>query len=166
MPSALDNIIVLDLTSYLAGPYGCALLGDVGATVIKIEAPGGDNMRQYPSTLEGENRAFLGANRNKRSIVIDLKTDAGRQTLYRLVEKADVFVHNFRPSVPESLGIDYETLRALRSDLIYCSLTGYGESGPLFAAVASSSRSATLCGRPRVTSSKPRAKQGSRRVSR
>lgn len=131
MPSALDNIIVLDLTSYLAGPYGCALLGDVGATIIKVEPPAGDNMRQYPSTLEGENRAFLGANRNKRSIVIDLKTAAGRETLHRLVKKADVFVHNFRPGVPESLSIDYETLRGLRADLIYCSLTGYGERGPL-----------------------------------
>ena len=131
MPSALDNITVLDLTSYLAGPYGCALLGDVGATVIKIEAPGGDNMRQYPSTLAGENRAFLGANRNKRSIVIDLKTETGRKSLYRMVKKVDVFVHNFRPSVPEALGIDYETLRGLRPDLVYCSLTGYGERGPL-----------------------------------
>ncbi|MEJ7685551.1 MAG: CoA transferase [Variovorax sp.] len=131
MPSALDNITVLDLTSYLAGPYGCALLGDVGATIIKIEAPGGDMMRQYPSTLPGENRAFLGANRNKRSIVIDLKTPAGLQSLYRLVQQADVLVHNFRPDVPESLGINYDTLKELRPNLIYCSLTGYGQRGPL-----------------------------------
>lgn len=131
MSSALKEIVVLDLTSYLAGPYGCALLGDLGATVIKIEAPGGDNMRRYPSTLVGENRAFLGANRNKRSIVMDLKTDLGRESLRRMVKKADVLVHNFRPSVPESLGIDYQALRALREDLIYCSLTGYGQSGPL-----------------------------------
>jgi crotonobetainyl-CoA:carnitine CoA-transferase CaiB-like acyl-CoA transferase len=131
MTSALDGITVLDLTSYLAGPYGCALLGDMGATVVKIEAPSGDMMRQYPSTLKGENRAFLGANRNKRSIVIDLKNKSGQKTLYRLIQEADVLVHNFRPGVEESLGIGYGTLKELHAGLIYCSLTGYGKRGPL-----------------------------------
>ena len=130
--NALERITVLDLTSYLAGPYGCALLGDVGANVIKVEAPGGDAIRHYPSTLPaGESRFFLGANRNKRSIVIDLKTKEGRALLYRMMEQVDVLMHNFRPSVPVSLGVDYETLKTIRSDLIYCSLTGYGEHGPL-----------------------------------
>jgi crotonobetainyl-CoA:carnitine CoA-transferase CaiB-like acyl-CoA transferase len=132
MTSALDGMVVLDLTSYLAGPYGCALLGDQGAEVIKVEAPDGDMMRRYPSTLKGENRAVLGANRNKRSIRLDLKSEAGRAAFLRMVEGADVVVHNFRPGVAESLGIDYETLRAHRADLVYCSLTGYGSSdGPM-----------------------------------
>ena len=131
MTSALDGITVLDLTSYLAGPYGCALLGDVGADVVKVEAPGGDAIRHYPSTLPDESRFFLGANRNKRSVVVNLKTEAGRAVIHRMIGQADVVVHNFRPAVPKSLGIDYDTAKALRPDLIYCSLTGYGESGPL-----------------------------------
>lgn len=133
MAEALQGIVVLDLTAYLAGPYGCALLGDVGADVIKIEPPGGDMSRQYPSNLPDENRTFLGVNRNKRSIVLDLKHSEGLAAFYRLVEQADVVVHNFRPSVPRRLGIDYETLRSRRPDLIYCSFTGYGENegGPL-----------------------------------
>ncbi|MGY8685295.1 CoA transferase [Bradyrhizobium sp. UFLA05-153] len=129
--SALQDIVVLDLSSYVAGPYGCALLGDVGAEVIKIEPPGGDMHRYYPSNLDGEYRAFLGVNRNKRSIVLNLKHAEGRAAFYRLVEQAHVVVHNFRTAVPRSLGIDYETLRARRPDLIYCSLTGYGDNGPL-----------------------------------
>ncbi|MCK1759103.1 CoA transferase [Bradyrhizobium sp. 137] len=133
MTEALQGIVVLDLTQYLAGPYGCTLLGDVGADVIKIEPPSGDMGRQYPSTLPNENRGFIGANRNKRSIVLNLKNPEGLAAFYRLVDRVDVVVHNFRPSVPKRLGIDYETLRNRRPDLIYCSFTGYGESedGPL-----------------------------------
>lgn len=133
MAEALQGIVVLDLTQYLAGPYSCALLGDVGADIIKIEPPAGDATRQYPSTLAEDNRTFLGVNRNKRSVVLNLKDPEGLAAFYRLVEKADVVVHNFRPSVPRRLGIDYETLKGRRQDLIYCSLTGYGESenGPL-----------------------------------
>ncbi|QQN65434.1 CoA transferase [Bradyrhizobium diazoefficiens] len=130
MAEALQGIVVLDLTAYLAGPYGCALLGDVGADIIKIEPPGGDATRQYPSSLK-ECRVFLGANRNKRSIVLNLKEPEGLAAFYRLVEKADVVVQNFRPSVAPKLGIDYETLRSKRPDLIYCSFTGYGDTGPL-----------------------------------
>ncbi|PJG50629.1 CoA transferase [Bradyrhizobium forestalis] len=133
MTAALEGIVVLDLTAYLAGPYACSLLGDAGADVIKIEPPIGDALRNYPSTLAEDNRTFMGVNRNKRSIVLDLKKAEGLQAFYRLVEKADVVVHNFRPSVPARLGIDYETLRSRRPDLIYCSLTAYGENqnGPL-----------------------------------
>tara|TARA_B110001454_G_scaffold214553_1_gene234523 strand:+ start:550 stop:1719 length:1170 start_codon:yes stop_codon:yes gene_type:complete len=131
MAAALNGITVLDLTSYLAGPYGCALLGDVGAKIIKIEAPGGDAMRTYPSTIAEECRAFVGANRNKRSIVINLKVSEGRQAFYDMVKRADVVVHNFRPGVPKALGIDYETLKMHKLDLIYCGLTGFGETGPL-----------------------------------
>jgi formyl-CoA transferase len=127
----LSGIRVLDLSSYIAGPYGCALLADLGADVIKIEPPGGDALRQYPSTLAGESRAFLGTNRGKRGMVLDLKSAEGSDALRRLAATADVLVHNYRPSVPARLGIDYETLKLANPRLIYCALSGYGESGPL-----------------------------------
>jgi crotonobetainyl-CoA:carnitine CoA-transferase CaiB-like acyl-CoA transferase len=127
----LSGMSVLDLSSYLAGPYGCTLLADLGAEVVKVEAPQGDLMRQYPSTLEAESRMFLGANRGKRGVVLDLKKPEGLAVLLRMVETADVLVHNFRPSVPARLGIDYPRLKALNPRLIYCALTGYGETGPL-----------------------------------
>jgi formyl-CoA transferase len=127
----LSGVTVLDLSGYVAGPYGCTLLGDLGALVIKIEPPEGDNLRNYPSTLPGESRAFLGVNRNKRGIGLDLKHPDGPGVLRRMVEGADVLVHNFRPAVPGRLGIDYERMQALNPRLIYCALTGYGDSGPL-----------------------------------
>ena len=127
----LWGVTVLDLSGYVAGPYGCALLGDLGARVIKVEPPEGDNLRNYPSTLAGESRAFLGVNRNKRGIGLDLKHPDGLSVLRRLVEVADVLVHNFRPAVPARLGIDYDRMKALNSRLVYCALTGYGDSGPL-----------------------------------
>ncbi len=121
----------MDLSSYVAGPYGCSLLADLGAEVIKIEPPLGDAIRHYPSTLETESRAFLGMNRSKRGIAIDLKHAAAVDVLLRLVKTADVLVHNFRPSVPARLGIDYAKLKAANPRLVYCALTGYGENGPL-----------------------------------
>jgi formyl-CoA transferase len=126
-----DGIKVLDLTTYLAGPYASALLGDLGADVIKIEPPGGDMMRHYPSTLPGESRAFLGVNRNKRSIVINLKDPEGLAVFLRMAAGADVIVQNFRPGVAEGLSIDYPRLRELNPRLVYCSLTGFGASGPM-----------------------------------
>ena len=96
----LSGIRVLDLSAYIAGPYGCSLLADQGAEVIKIEPPAGDNLRKYPSTLEAESRSFVGVNRSKTGIVLDLKTGEGIATLMALVRTADVLVHNFRPSVP------------------------------------------------------------------
>jgi crotonobetainyl-CoA:carnitine CoA-transferase CaiB-like acyl-CoA transferase len=132
-PSAgpLSGVRVLDLSAYIAGPYGCTLLADQGADVIKIEPPGGDNLRQYPSTLANESRAFLGINRSKRGIVLDLKRAEDHAALLRLVREADVLVHNFRPSVPPRLGIDHERLNLINPRLIYCAVTGYGESGPM-----------------------------------
>lgn len=127
----LAGITVLDLSAYIAGPYGCTLLADQGAEVIKIEPPDGDNLRRYPSTLEAESRAFLGVNRSKRAMVLDLKQQQDHQRLLALVRTADVLVHNFRPGVPERLGIDYARLSALNPRLIYCALTGYGQEGPL-----------------------------------
>ena len=127
----LTGITVLDLCSYLAGPYGCTLLADLGATVIKIEAPQGDMLRQFPSSLAGESRFFLGTNRGKRALALDLKQPEGLAVLHRMVETADVLVENFRPSVPARLGIDYPRLKAINPRLVYCGLTGYGDSGPL-----------------------------------
>jgi crotonobetainyl-CoA:carnitine CoA-transferase CaiB-like acyl-CoA transferase len=130
-PGPLSGVRVLDLSQYIAGPYGCTLLADQGADVIKVEPPGGDNLRQYPSTLQSENRAFLGVNRSKQGIVLDLKSAQALEILLKLVEQADVLVHNFRPGVPERLGIDYERMHSLNTRLIYCAVSGYGESGPL-----------------------------------
>lgn len=127
----LSGVRVLDLSAYIAGPYGCTLLADQGAEVLKIEPPAGDNLRNYPSTLTAASRAFVGVNRSKRGIVLDLKRDEDHLTLLELVQSADVLVHNFRPGVPARLGIAWKQLSALNPRLIYCSLTGYGESGPL-----------------------------------
>jgi crotonobetainyl-CoA:carnitine CoA-transferase CaiB-like acyl-CoA transferase len=126
----LAGVRVLDLSAYIAGPYGCTLLADQGAEVIKIEPPSGDNLRKYPSTLEAESRAFLGVNRGKRGLVLDLKQTEALDVLRSLVKEADVLVHNFRPSVPARLGIAYEQLRAINPRLIYCAVTGYGDAGP------------------------------------
>jgi crotonobetainyl-CoA:carnitine CoA-transferase CaiB-like acyl-CoA transferase len=127
----LSGITVLDLCSYLAGPYGCTLLADLGADVIKIESPQGDMLRQFPSMLPGEARFFLGTNRGKRAVALDLKQKEGLAILHRMVESADVLVENFRPSVPARLGIDYPRLKKLNPRLVYAALTGYGDEGPL-----------------------------------
>jgi crotonobetainyl-CoA:carnitine CoA-transferase CaiB-like acyl-CoA transferase len=127
----LAGVRVLDLSAYIAGPYGCTLLADQGAEVLKIEPPGGDNLRHYPSTLTQESRAFVGVNRSKRGVVLDLKQPADHEVMQRLVREADVLVHNFRPGVPERLGIGYADLQALNPRLIYCAVTGFGDTGPL-----------------------------------
>lgn len=130
-PGPLTGVRVLDLSAYIAGPYGCTLLADQGAEVVKIEPPDGDNLRKYPSTLQAESRAFLGVNRSKRGLVLDLKKPEGLAALLRLVRAADVLVHNFRPSVPRRLGIHFDQLSVINPRLIYCAVTGYGECGPL-----------------------------------
>ena len=127
----LAGVRVLDLSAYIAGPYGCTLLADQGAEVLKVEPPAGDNLRHYPSTLARESRAFVGVNRSKRGVVLDLKQPADHEVLLRLVRDADVLVHNFRPGVPERLGIAYAQLQPLNDRLIYCAVTGFGETGPL-----------------------------------
>jgi len=127
----LSGLRVLDLSAYIAGPYGCSLLADQGAEVIKVEPPAGDNLRKYPSTLEAESRAFVGVNRSKLGVVLDLKAADDHAALLELVRGADVLVHNFRPGVPQRLGIAYEQLKAVNPRLVYCAVTGYGDSGPL-----------------------------------
>ncbi len=130
-PGPLSGLRVLDLSAYIAGPYGCSLLADQGAEVIKIEPPVGDNLRKYPSTLENESRAFLGVNRSKLGLMLDLKQPEDLAVLLDLVRTADVLVHNFRPSVAPRLGISFEQLQEINPRLIYCAVSGYGEAGPL-----------------------------------
>jgi len=130
-PGPLSGVRVLDLSAYIAGPYGCTMLADQGAEVIKIEPPDGDNLRNYPSTLQAESRAFMGVNRSKWGMALDLKQPDGLAVLLRMVGEADVLVHNFRPSVPKRLGIDHESLSRLNPRLIYCAVSGYGETGPM-----------------------------------
>jgi crotonobetainyl-CoA:carnitine CoA-transferase CaiB-like acyl-CoA transferase len=127
----LSGIKVLDLTTFVSGPFACSLLADLGADVIKVESPEGDTQRYYPSTLAGESRVFLGINRGKRAIVINLKDAQGKAILQRLLAKTDVLLENFRPSVPARLGISYETLKREWPRLIYCAIRGYGDSGPM-----------------------------------
>jgi crotonobetainyl-CoA:carnitine CoA-transferase CaiB-like acyl-CoA transferase len=119
------------MSAYIAGPYGCTLLADQGAEIIKVEPPAGDNLRKYPSSLETESRAFLGVNRSKLGWGLDIKQPEDLAILLTLIESADVLVHNFRPTVAPRIGIGYEQLKKLNPRLIYCAVSGYGETGPL-----------------------------------
>jgi len=131
MPGPLDGFRVVDLTSNVAGPLGTMILGDQGADVIKVEAPeGGDATRAGGNRRAGFTASFLNNNRNKRSIVLDLKTAGGLQALMRLVAGADVFVQNFRPGVAERLGVGEDAVRAVAPNIVYVSISGFGEKGP------------------------------------
>jgi crotonobetainyl-CoA:carnitine CoA-transferase CaiB-like acyl-CoA transferase len=126
----LDGVRILELGQIIAGAYGSQVLSDLGAEVIKVETPEGD-LGRIPSVApyRGESGLFLTFNRNKKSIVVNLKADEGRQIFYDLVKTADVVIDNFRPGVLERLKIDYETLKAIKPDIIQCSVTGFGEAG-------------------------------------
>jgi formyl-CoA transferase len=129
----LEGVRVLDLSRVLAGPYCTMMLGDLGADIIKVEAPGlGDDTRHWgpPFTVGGESAYFLCVNRNKRSITINLKSDKGIQILRKLIQQSDVLVENFRVDTMDKWGLNYETLQQLKPGLIYCSITGYGITGP------------------------------------
>lgn len=133
MPHALDGIRIIDLTEALAGPFCTMILGDLGADVIKVERPGvGDQARKWgPPFIGTESAYFLAVNRNKRSIEIDITTLAGQAIMRRLIDRADVFVCNVRKVESlKKVGLDPETLRAANPRLIYCSITGYGRTGP------------------------------------
>jgi crotonobetainyl-CoA:carnitine CoA-transferase CaiB-like acyl-CoA transferase len=131
MPGPLDGYRIVDLTSNVAGPLATMILGDQGADVIKVEAPdGGDATRAGGKRRAGFTTSFLNNNRNKRSIVLDLKTPAGLRALMRLVISADVFVQNFRPGVAERLGVGEEAVRAVAPEIVYVSISGFGEKGP------------------------------------
>ncbi len=129
---ALTGIKVLDLSRVLAGPYCTMVLGDLGADVIKVEPPEGDETRGWgPPFAEGESAYYLCVNRNKRGIVINLKTDEGKKVLRDLALQSDVLVENFRPGTLNKFGLDYETLHELNPKLIYCSITGFGQTGSM-----------------------------------
>jgi len=131
MPGPLDGIRIIDLTQNVAGPLGTMILGDQGADVIKVEPlEGGDATRSSAQRRAGFSTSFLNNNRNKRSIALDLKSAAGRRVLFKLCETADVFAQNFRPGVVERLGIDEAAVRAVKPDIVYVSVSGFGEIGP------------------------------------
>ena len=130
----LDGVRVLDLTHALAGPYCTMLLGDLGADVIKVEPPEGDHSRAWgPPFLNGESSYFLSVNRNKRSVTLDLKSDAGRQAARDLAAVSDLLVENFRPGTAARLGLGYEELSATNPGLIFASISGFGQGRPTLA---------------------------------
>ena len=132
MEAVLSDVVVIDLSRVLAGPHCTMILGDLGATVIKVEQPGkGDDTRHFgPPYIAGESAYYLGLNRNKHSILIDFSTSEGKERLLKLLSTATVLVENFRPGTLERQGLGYEALRAINPGLIYCSISGYGQTGP------------------------------------
>jgi crotonobetainyl-CoA:carnitine CoA-transferase CaiB-like acyl-CoA transferase len=132
MPAPFTGLRVLDLTRALAGPFCSMMLGDMGAEVIKVEQPGvGDNSRAWgPPFQGGESSYFLSVNRNKRSIAINMRAAGGVDVLKRLVAQSDVLLENFVPGTLDRLGFSYEACRSLRADLVYCSISGFGQLGP------------------------------------
>lgn len=128
----LQGIRVLDLSRVLAGPYCTMVLGDLGADVIKVESPEGDETRGWgPPFAAGESAYYLCVNRNKRSIVVDFKTAEGGAILQRLIKQSDVLVENFRPGTLPRFSLDFESASVINPNLIYCSITGFGQTGPL-----------------------------------
>src|SRR5205823_10879128 len=131
MPGPLHGYRIIDLTSNVAGPLATMILGDQGADVIKVEAPdSGDATRSGADCRRGFSASFLNNNRNKRSIVLDLKTAGGREALLQLAAGADVFVQNFRPGVDDRLGVGEAAIRAVAPNIVYVSISGFGEKGP------------------------------------
>ena len=128
----LQGIRVIDFSQILAGPFCTMLLADMGADVVKVEKPnGGDDTRRYgPPFIEGESAAFLTLNRNKRSIVLDLKSEQGLGVVRRMLADADVMLHNFRPGVVERMGLGYNDVSALNPAIVYCAVSGFGATGP------------------------------------
>jgi len=128
----LEGIRVLDVSQVMAGPFACMLLADLGADVIKVEPPEGDQTRGAMGfKMKGpDSMGFLNMNRNKRSLSIDLKSDEGREFFYELARTADVIVENYRPGVVQRLRIDYETIKAINPKIVYVSISGFGQSGP------------------------------------
>jgi crotonobetainyl-CoA:carnitine CoA-transferase CaiB-like acyl-CoA transferase len=132
MPAALEGIRVLDLTQIMAGPFCTMLLADLGAEVIKIENPrgGDDSRRMAPPYYNGESAAFMAMNRNKFGVAVDIRTPPGKQLLWRFIETADVLVENFRPGTMARLGFGFEEVHASYPKLVYCSISGFGQTGP------------------------------------
>ena len=131
-PTALGGVKVLDLTQIMAGPYCTMMLADMGADVVKVEKPNGgdDTRRMGPPFIEGESAAFLGINRNKRSVVVDLRSDEGREIVMDMARHYDILVQNFRPGSLERMGLGYEQVRELNPAMVYCTISGFGVTGP------------------------------------
>lgn len=126
----LADVRVVEFCQVLAGPFAGCLLADMGADVIKVESPEGDLMRQWPPILDGYSQYFASVNRNKRSVVLDLKSEQGRADARRLALSADIVLENFRPGVMAKFGLDYAALSAAKPALVYCSVSAFGQSGP------------------------------------
>jgi len=127
----LEGIRVLDLSRVLAGPFCSMTLADLGAEVLKVEIPGrGDDTRAYPPFIDGESSYFMSVNRGKKSLTLNLKTAEAKEVFYRLAERCDVVLENFRPGVTERLGVDYSTIREVNPAIIYCSISSFGQTGP------------------------------------
>ena len=127
----LDGVRVVELAGMIPGPYATMLMGDLRADVVKVEAPdGGDYQRHFGPETDGVNHRFATYNRNKRSVAIDLKTEKGHQILLDLLAQSDVVLESFRPGVVDRLEIDHETVTSVNPEIVYCSLSGYGQSGP------------------------------------
>ena len=147
MSGALDGVRVVDMSTVVMGPWATQMLGDMGADVIKVETPGGDIARGMgPSRNAGMAAVHLSINRNKRSVVLDLTRDAGREALFRIVGTADVFLHNMRPRIADKFGIGYERFAARQPDLIYCAAYGFRRDGPLADKPAYDDIIQTACG--------------------
>src|SRR5271156_4490332 len=130
MAGPLEGVRVLDLSTMVAGPVATMMLADQGADVIKVESPGGDLMRHFAYGRGGMGATFLSCNRNKRSVAVDLKSADGREIIHKLIATADAIVHNFRPGTAERIGLGEAAVRATRADIVYVSISGFGESGP------------------------------------
>src|SRR5579864_2747289 len=131
MSNLLSGITVLDLTRVLAGPYGTQLLADLGATVIKVEPPEGDSTRHSPPHFVGDTSAyFLGINRGKQSVVVNMKDPRGRDLVLRLAQTVDIVMENFRPGVMDRLGVGFDALRTANPRVVLCSISGFGQDGP------------------------------------
>lgn len=126
----LADVRVVEFCQVLAGPFAACLLADMGADVIKVESPEGDLMRQWPPIIEGYSQYFASVNRNKRSVVLDLKSQSGREAAHRLALSADIVLENFRPGVMAKFGLDYATLSKAKPALVYCSVSAFGQTGP------------------------------------
>ncbi len=130
-PTPLESVRIIDFSHFIAGPYGTLILADMGAEVIKLEhVDGGDSFRSYPPFVMDESVPYQWANRNKKSVQIDLKSERGRALVLDMIAASDVVVENFSSGVMERLGLDYESVRKHKADIIYCSIASYGRSGP------------------------------------
>lgn len=132
MPSPLEGVRVVEMTSVVLGPYACQMLGDLGADIIKIEPPTGDTNRNLGPHKENKDMCslYLTCNRNKRSVVLDLKSEEGKAAALKIIESADVMVHNFRPQAMDRLGLGYEKIKEINPNIVYCGTYGYSKDGP------------------------------------